>query len=118
VAYNDNVSPEFAGLVRRMMAKKVDQRPKSMWEFLKEYRTIEVFKKKPKPPEVSVFDDMPSIKSADDMFKRNKKKETEESAKSAEEKPPEEKPAEKTRNSDGKPNDRSSPPSSTPNANK
>ena len=113
VAYNDNVSPEFAGLVRRMMAKKVDQRPKSMWEFLKEYRTIEVFKKKPKPPEVSVFDDVPSIKSADDMFKRNKKKETEESAKPAEEKPTEE----KAKNSDGKPNDRSSPPSSTPNAN-
>jgi eukaryotic-like serine/threonine-protein kinase len=70
VVYNDNVTPEFAGLVKRMMAKKPDQRPPSMWEFLKEYRTIQVHKKKPKPPEVSVFDDMPSIKSSDDMFKR------------------------------------------------
>jgi eukaryotic-like serine/threonine-protein kinase len=70
VAYNDNVTPEFAGLVKRMMAKKPAQRPPSMWEFLKEYRTIQVHKKKPKPPEVSVFDDMPSIKSSDDMFKR------------------------------------------------
>lgn len=70
VAYNDNVSPEFAALVKRMMAKKPDQRPPSMWEFLKEYRTIQVFKKRPKPPEVSVFDDNPAIKSADDMFKK------------------------------------------------
>jgi len=70
VAFNDNVSPEFAALVKRMMAKKPDQRPPSMWEFLKEYRTVQVFKKRPKPPEISVFDDNPAIKSADDMFKK------------------------------------------------
>jgi hypothetical protein len=53
-----------------MMAKKPAQRPESMWEFLKEYRTTQVFKKRPKPPEVSVFDNMPGIKSAEDMFKK------------------------------------------------
>jgi len=75
IVHNDNVTPEFAALVKRMMAKKAENRPPSMWEFLKEYRTIQVFKKRPRPPEVSVFDDMPSIKSADEMFKRNQKKE-------------------------------------------
>jgi eukaryotic-like serine/threonine-protein kinase len=83
VVHNDNVTPEFAALVKRMMAKKPEHRPPSMWEFLKEYRTIQVFKKRPRPPEVSVFDDMPSIKTADDMFKRNKKKEDDQAAKAA-----------------------------------
>jgi serine/threonine-protein kinase len=84
IVHNDNVTPEFAALVKRMMAKKPDQRPPSMYEFRKEYRAIQVFKKRPKPPEVSVFDDMPSIKSADDMFKRNQKKAEDEAAKAAE----------------------------------
>jgi len=70
VVYNDNVTPEFALMVKKMMAKKPEHRPLSMWEVLKEYRTVQVFKKRPKAPEVSVFDDMPSIKSSDDMFKR------------------------------------------------
>jgi len=70
VVYNDNVTPEFASLIRKMMAKKPAQRPDSMWEFLKVYRTTQVFKKRPKPPEVSVFDNMPGIKSAEDMFKK------------------------------------------------
>jgi eukaryotic-like serine/threonine-protein kinase len=73
LVYNDNVSAEFAAIVKRMMAKKEDQRPPSMYEFLKEFRKIEIFKKRPKPPEISVFDDMPSFKSPDDMFKRTKK---------------------------------------------
>jgi eukaryotic-like serine/threonine-protein kinase len=70
VAHNDNVTPEFASLIRRMMAKKPDHRPPSMYEFLKEYQQTQVFKKRPKPPEVSVFDNMPGIKSAEDMFKK------------------------------------------------
>jgi eukaryotic-like serine/threonine-protein kinase len=70
VAHNDNVTPEFASLIRRMMAKKPDQRPPSMYDFLKEYQQTQVFKKRPKPPEVSVFDNMPGIKSAEDMFKK------------------------------------------------
>ncbi len=70
LVYNDNVTPEFASLTKKMMSKKPEQRFNTMWEFLKEYRTTQVFKKKPKPPEVSVFDENLSIKSADDMFKK------------------------------------------------
>jgi len=84
IVHNDNVTPEFAALVKKMMAKKPDQRPPSMYEFRKEYRALQVFKKRPKPPEVSVFDDMPSIKSTDDMFKRNQKKAEDDAAKAAE----------------------------------
>jgi len=71
LVYNDNVTPEFALLVKKMMAKRPDQRePKSMYEFLKEYRNVQVYKRRPKAPEVSVFDEQLSIKSSDDMFKR------------------------------------------------
>ncbi len=70
ITYNDNVKKEFADLVKRMMAKNPENRPPSMWEFLKEFRTMEIFKKRPKPPEISVFDEAVSIKAADDMLKR------------------------------------------------
>lgn len=70
IVHNDNVTAEFATLVKRMMAKKPADRPASMWEFLKEYRGIQVFKKRPKPPASSVFDDQMTIRSADDMLKR------------------------------------------------
>ena len=53
-----------------MMAKKVDGRPPSMWEFLKEFRAIELFNKRPRIPEESVFEDMPGYKSAEDLLKR------------------------------------------------
>ncbi len=74
LVYNDNVTPEFASLIKEMMAKKPADRPEDMWKFLKVYRGVQVFKKRPKPPEDSVFDNMPGIKSADDMFKRNHQK--------------------------------------------
>jgi len=48
--YNDNVTPEFANLVKKMMAKRRDERPASMWDFLKEFRSMRVFKVLPKPP--------------------------------------------------------------------
>lgn len=70
IVHNANVTKEFAELVKRMMAKKPAQRPPSMWDFLKEFRTLEVFKKRPRKPEISVFDDMPGIKGADDMIRR------------------------------------------------
>ena len=70
IAHNNNVTKEFAELVKRMMAKKPDQRPASMWDFLKEFRTMEVFKKRPRKPDVSVFDDRPEIKAAEDMIRR------------------------------------------------
>jgi serine/threonine protein kinase len=70
IVYNDNVSSEFATLTRKLMAKKPDDRPDSVWEFLKEYRTIEIWKKRPRVPDESVFDDMGGMKSAEDMIKR------------------------------------------------
>jgi serine/threonine protein kinase len=48
--HNDNVTPEFANLIRKMMAKRRDERPATMWEFLKEFRSMRVFKILPKPP--------------------------------------------------------------------
>jgi serine/threonine protein kinase len=68
IVHNDNVTREFADLVKSMMAKKPDSRPPSMWEFLKMFRGIQIFKKRPRKPEISVFDDMPGIKGADDML--------------------------------------------------
>ena len=70
VVHNSNVTKDFADLVRKMMAKKPSQRPDSMWEFLKEFRAIEIFKKRPRIPEISVFDNMPGIRGADDMIKK------------------------------------------------
>jgi serine/threonine protein kinase len=67
-AYNDNVTREFADLIKSMMAKKPESRPPSMWEFLKTFRSIEIFKKRPRKPEISVFDNLPGIKGADDMI--------------------------------------------------
>ncbi len=66
---NDNVTPEFAAMVRRMMAKDPEQRPSSMYKFLKEFKTIKLFKRRPKEPEISVFDDLPSFKNPDDLFR-------------------------------------------------
>lgn len=70
IIHNDNVTSEFASVIKRMMAKKPADRPASMWDFLKEFRITPIFKKKPKAPEISVFDSLPGIKSADDMLKR------------------------------------------------
>jgi serine/threonine protein kinase len=72
IVQNDNVTREFADLVKSMMAKSPDARPPSMWEFLKTFRNIEIFKKRPRRPEISVFDNMPGIKGADDMFRKGK----------------------------------------------
>ena len=70
IVHNDNVTPEFADLVKSMMAKKPADRPQSMWDFLKVFRNTEIFKRRPKKPEVSVFESMPGIRGADDFIKR------------------------------------------------
>jgi serine/threonine protein kinase len=46
---NKNVTPEFAELVQRMLAKKRDDRPKSMDDFLLEFRRMKLFKEPPRP---------------------------------------------------------------------
>lgn len=57
---NENITPEFADLIRAMMAKKPEDRPETMWELLKTLRAIRLFKKQPRIPEHSIFDDFPS----------------------------------------------------------
>ncbi len=47
-AANRNVSDDFAHLVRRLLAKKPEERPQSMADFLSEFRHVEVFKVPPK----------------------------------------------------------------------
>jgi serine/threonine-protein kinase len=47
---NRNVTPEFAALVRKTMAKRASRRPASMRDFLDEFRMVRVFKLTPKPP--------------------------------------------------------------------
>lgn len=47
---NDNVTPEFGNLLRKLIAKRREERPSTMWEFLKEFRQMRVFKVVPKPP--------------------------------------------------------------------
>ncbi|MCH5373994.1 MAG: serine/threonine protein kinase, partial [Planctomycetes bacterium] len=50
VVYNKDVTKECADLIRRMMGKKRETRPESMWEVLQEFRNIQIFSKKPQPP--------------------------------------------------------------------
>jgi serine/threonine protein kinase len=47
---NDNLTPEFANIIRKMMGKRREDRPASMYDFLKEFRQTRVFKVLPKPP--------------------------------------------------------------------
>lgn len=51
---NDNVTSEFAGLVAKCLAKKKEQRPDSVDEFLRDLRAIKIYRMRPKPPESEV----------------------------------------------------------------
>jgi serine/threonine-protein kinase len=68
---NDNLTPEFADLVKRMMAKNREDRPSSMLDFRNEFQAIKMFKRPPRVPEVLVFDDAPSFKSPDQLTQKN-----------------------------------------------
>lgn len=70
IAYNNNVTKEFADIIKRMMAKSPDARPDSMWDLLKEIRSIQLWTKRPRKPEISVFDNLPGIRGADDMIRK------------------------------------------------
>jgi len=53
VASNESVTPEFASLIQHMMAKERDKRPHSMYEVLKQFRKVRLYRTgmKPPPPE-------------------------------------------------------------------
>src|SRR3954471_3779920 len=48
--YNDNVTPEFANLIKKTMAKRREERPGTFLDFLRELRKVKVYKIMPKPP--------------------------------------------------------------------
>ncbi len=60
LVYNDNVTPEFAAVMRLAMAKRPQDRPDTMWELLKIVHATKIFKKQPRIPETSIFDDFPT----------------------------------------------------------
>jgi len=60
VVANENVTSEFASMVRSMMAKKPEDRIESMWDALKMLRGVKLFKKPPRIPEKSIFDAFPT----------------------------------------------------------
>lgn len=53
---NDNVTQEFANVLKTMLAKKPDQRFADVWEAFKVLKATKVFKKAPRIPEQSIFD--------------------------------------------------------------
>jgi eukaryotic-like serine/threonine-protein kinase len=69
VASNENVTQEFAELVKRMMAKNPAHRPASMWEFLKEFRALKMFKSPPRKPDIDVFSEVMTVKNPDQLMR-------------------------------------------------
>jgi eukaryotic-like serine/threonine-protein kinase len=51
LVHNKEVTKDCSDLIRRMMGKKRETRPESMWDVLQEFRNIQIFSKKPQPPE-------------------------------------------------------------------
>ena len=66
---NDSVSQDFADLVKRMMAKNPANRPATMWEFLKEFRAVKMFKQPPRKPDIDVFAEVMSVKNPDQLIR-------------------------------------------------
>jgi eukaryotic-like serine/threonine-protein kinase len=60
LVFNDNVTQEFAAIIRHMMAKNPADRPETMWDLLKTLRVTKIFKRPPRIPEKSIFDDFPT----------------------------------------------------------
>ena len=71
VAINENVTSEFAEMVKKMMGKRPEDRPDSIWDFLKAFKVTKVFRKPPRIPDVTVFDDIPSFKSPDQLSNKS-----------------------------------------------
>lgn len=51
LAYSPNLTPEFADLIRKMLAKRKDDRPANMFEFRKAFAGMRHFKILPKNPD-------------------------------------------------------------------
>ncbi len=49
-ATNGNITPDFAQLLQRAIAKKPENRPESMTQFLREFEAIRLFRESPPPP--------------------------------------------------------------------
>lgn len=56
LVHNENVSVEFAALIRAMMGKEAKDRIQ-MWDVLKQVRSTKIWKKPPRIPATSIFDD-------------------------------------------------------------
>jgi serine/threonine protein kinase len=56
---DSNISSEYCGLIRDMMAKKKENRPDSMYDVLKLVRQVKIHRKPPRKPDRSVFDEFP-----------------------------------------------------------
>ena len=67
--FNENITPEFANLVKKTMQKRKEDRPASMWEFLKEFRTLRFYKIMPKVPEGKIVLPRESAVGFDDLKK-------------------------------------------------
>jgi len=67
--FNENITPEFANLVKKTMQKRKEDRPASMWEFLKEFRTMRVYKIMPKVPEGKIVLPRETAVGFDDLKK-------------------------------------------------
>ena len=66
IVYNKEVTRDCADLIRRMMHKKREGRPKSMWDTLQDFKNVRIFNKKPQPPKVKLSDlDVGPITDAD-----------------------------------------------------
>jgi hypothetical protein len=68
-AANENVTPELANLVRRAMSKRREDRHRSMYDFLMEFRGLRVFKINPKPPAGKIIHSGEVSASVDDLFR-------------------------------------------------
>lgn len=75
VAANENVTPEMANLVRRAMAKRREDRHRSMYDFLMELRAVRIFKISPKPPATKIIQPGEVSAKVDDLFKNPSAKE-------------------------------------------
>ncbi len=78
LVYNNNVTREMNDLLRRMLSKKRESRPDSMWEVIQEMRNFQVFSKKPPVPDykLSELDAGPVVDA--DSLKQLPKRSTDE----------------------------------------